>query len=151
MFANHSFFHHIVVKIIDMITKLPTWGAWKNKSKQYDGKNDWRKSSEFCYEGTVNEGTIIYFGSHENGKFKNRPIFISNEEYQKLLQEFKGKNEPIILGTSHDKPPKESVGYWLIQNVFDAKGTATASYVGPILLHEMYAIKGEDPATIEFL
>jgi hypothetical protein len=133
-----------------MRTKLPTWGAWKNKSKQTNNIDDWRRSSEFEYEGSVKEGTTIYYGDLTK-KPINKPILVSKEEYEKLFLAFKNMKEPIILGTSQSIPPEGSVGYWLVRNVSDANGTQIASYVGSILIHEKYAIKGEDPATIEFL
>jgi hypothetical protein len=133
-----------------MRTKLPTWGAWKNKSKQSINIEDWKKSSEFEYEGSVKEGTTLFYGNLKKSSI-NRPIFISKEEYEKLFQEFRKGKEPIIFGTSQSTPPEGSVGYWLQRNIADANGTQTASYVGSILIHEGYAIKGEDPATIEFL
>jgi hypothetical protein len=133
-----------------MRTKLPTWGAWKNKSKLLCNVDDWCRSSEFEYEGSIKEGTKIFYGNL-NKKPINRPIFVLKEEYEKLFQTFKDKKEPITLGTSQSVPPEGSVGYWLIQNISDARGTQTASYIGSILIHEGYAIKGENPATIEFL
>lgn len=101
---------------------LPTWGG----------------RSEFEYDGSIPEGTVIYYGSG----FK---ISISSEQYSQLLNHFRGKS--VNIGTSRDNPPKGSVGEWLQKNVAKA---ATASYVGAILIHESYATKLNDGPSIEF-
>lgn len=102
---------------------LPTWG---NKSK-------------FQYEGSVIDGTAIYYGTN------NYPIRISSEKYSQLLNHFRGKS--VNIGTPRVNPPKGSVGEWLQESV---TGTATASYVGAILIHEGYATKLEDGPIIDF-
>ena len=132
--------------------KLPTWNTWKPKPKETDEENDPCQGNgsckEFEYIGSVEEGTTIYYGKIRNGEHNYRTT-VKKDEYQKLLETFKNKG-PIKMGTSHDKPPEGSVGKWLIDNVEEAV-RAIASYVGSILIHEGYAIKGKDPATIEFL
>jgi len=132
--------------------KLPTWNTWKPKPKETDEENDQHQGNgslkEFEYVGSVVEGTTIYYGKIRNGE-RDYHTTVKKEEYQKLLETFKNKR-PIKMGTSHDKPPEGSVGKWLIDNVEKAD-RAIASYVGSILIHEGYAIKGKNPATIEFL
>ena len=93
--------------------KLPTWGG----------------RSSFSYVGSVETGTRITYGS---GFVTN----VSAVQYQKLLNHFKGKRVPC--GTSRTKPPRGSLGEWLMENVTK---TAAASYVGRILVWEGYAIK----------
>jgi len=122
-----------------MRRRLPTWGAWKNKSGHLVVCNDWCNVSEFEYEGSVQEGTKIFYG-------ESSIVTISKDKYLKIFQDFK-KNTPFKMGTSRTSPPNGSVGNWLKDNVTE---TAIASYVGSILIHEGYAIKGEDPSSIEF-
>lgn len=93
--------------------ELPTWG----------------ERSSFFYEGSVETGTRITYGS---GFVTN----ISAVQYQRLLNHFNGRRVPC--GTSRTEPPRGSLGEWLIENVTT---TATASYVGRILVYEGYAIK----------
>lgn len=98
----------------------------------------WAGRSEFKYDGSIESGTTIYYGSGFS-------IRISASQYSAILQNFKGKT--VNIGTSRDRAPLGSVGDWLQKNVTP---TATASYVGAILIEEGYAIKGCRPATIEF-
>jgi hypothetical protein len=99
----------------------------------------WAKKSEFKYDGSVANGTTIYYGTN------NHPIRITSEQYSQLLTHFTGKS--VNIGTSRVNPPKGSVGEWLQKNV---TGTATASYVGAILIHEGYATKLENGPIIDF-
>ena len=89
----------------------------------------WGGKSIFSYSGNVKIGTKISYGS-------NSGVVITKEDYDKLLFEFKGKEVPC--GTSRTKAPKGSLGTWLQTNVTK---TATASYVGAILVNESYASK----------
>ena len=102
--------------------KLPTWAG----------------RSEFEYEGSVATGTTIYYGSCSSTR-------VSVNQYSALLQHFKAQSPNI--GTSRDQAPMGSVGAWLQKNVTP---TAIASYVGAILIHEGYATKGYESATIKF-
>ena len=116
--------------------RLPTWGIWKTKN----APNSPRRS-DFEYEGSIEIGTTLYFGS-EN------VVRISKENYKKLLDRFKGKS--VIIGTPHEKDlPEDTVGGFL-QKIMKTQ-TNYASYVGPILIHEGFAIKGKDQTIIEFL
>jgi len=118
-----------------MRKKLPTWGVWKSKPPK-EGK----KKYEFEYVGSIETGTAIYFG-------KNEEIFISKEIYAKLLKNFKGQS--VTIGTPHESDlPEDTVGGFLQKNL----GTQTvySSYVGSILIHERYAVKGEDQTKIVF-
>lgn len=87
--------------------------------------------SYFEYEGSIESGTDIYFGQNSE-----KPINVSKEQYQKLIEHFGGQTVPI--GTSRDARPVGSVGEWLENNVVK---TAIASYVGAILIEEGFAIK----------
>ncbi len=89
----------------------------------------WAGRSSFSYSGNVKTGTKIQYGS-------GYTITLSKEDYEKLREKFKGKKVPC--GTSRDKPPAGSLGSWLQANV---NKTATASYVGAILVNEGYASK----------
>jgi hypothetical protein len=105
----------------DFLIKVATWGM----------------RSEFSYEGSVNEGTTIYFG-------KSNKIYISKQEYKNLLRHYKYKK--VNVGTSRTHPPVGSVGEWLSHNI---ARVALASYVGPILIREGYAQK--DKSFIQFI
>lgn len=92
----------------------------------------WSNSNTyFEYEGSVETGTKIYYGTN----FANKSL-VSKQQYQLLINEFKGKNVP--MGTSHSSPQSGSVGEWLTANV---KGPSIGSYVGAILVNEGYAKK----------
>ena len=89
----------------------------------------WARRSEFSYTGSVKDGTRITYGSGFSAT-------ISAAQYAKLLDHFRGRT--VDIGTSRTNPPRGSVGEWLQSNVTK---TATASYVGPILVAEGYAEK----------
>ena len=92
----------------------------------------WSNSNTyFEYEGSVETGTKIYYGTN----FANKSL-VSKQQYQLLINEFKGKNVP--MGTSHSSPQSGSIGEWLTANV---KGPSIGSYVGAILVDEGYAKK----------
>jgi hypothetical protein len=86
------------------------------------------RGEDFSYTGSVAQGTEIVFGKNKN---KAR---VSAEQYRDLIQHFKGKT--VEIGTSHDNPPRGSVGKWLQENV---SKTQLSSYVGPIMISEGYA------------
>jgi hypothetical protein len=88
----------------------------------------WGRRSLFKYSGSVQEGTIIYYG--ESFKYI---IEISKSQYSALINHFKGQT--VHAGTSRTDPPSGSVGKWLQENV---TRTAIASYVCPILIDENY-------------
>lgn len=89
----------------------------------------WGEKSSFSYCGNIKEGTKISFG---NGHV----IWINADQYKDLLNYFSGKT--VMIGTSRTSPSDGSVGQWLIENVTKS---ATASYIGAILVHEGYAEK----------
>jgi len=89
----------------------------------------WKERSTFSYEGSVQRGTKIIYGSGWTAS-------LSTDDYRQLLNYFKGKRVPC--GTSRTNPPNGSLGEWLMKNV---TRTAIASYVGAILVHEGYALK----------
>lgn len=87
----------------------------------------WKGRSQFTYEGSVEEGTAIYFG-------QGRMTRVSASQYAALLQYFRNR-DGISVGTSRN-PPANTLGVWLNANV-DRR--AIASYVAPILIWEGYA------------
>jgi len=89
----------------------------------------WDSRSNFSYEGSVEKGTVIYYGS-------NRKVKFAAEEYIKLIKHFKGRT--VAIGTSRTSPPKDSLGSWI--KAYTAK-PAIASYIGPILINEGFAKK----------
>jgi hypothetical protein len=86
----------------------------------------WAGRSEFSFEGTVSRGTEIHYG-------KSSRLNITANHYSALLNHFRGQT--VDIGTSRDKPQRNSLGEWLQVNITK---TATASYVGTILIHEGY-------------
>ena len=99
----------------------------------------WGERSDFKYEGSIENGTTIYYGDRSK-------VSVSSEQYSQLINEFEGKS--VNIGTSRDNAPRGSVGEWLQKNVTK---TAIASYVGAILVDEGYATKGNKREIIEFL
>lgn len=89
----------------------------------------WAAKSNFKYEGSVLEGTKVYFG-------KGSSIYVSSDMFKKLLDFFDGRE--VKIGTSRDNPPAGSLGEWLNENI---SKSAIASYVGAILVFEGYAHK----------
>lgn len=105
----------------------------------------WSARSNFEYSGTVEGGTVIDYGEHKAGCFSQRTP-VTAEHYQNLLRHFRGRI--VKVGTSRDKAPPDSLGYWLQDNVIRR---ALASYVAPILIEECYAERVEkDKASIRF-
>jgi len=86
------------------------------------------RGADFSYTGSVAQGTEITYGVKKN------KIKVTAEQYKDLISHFKGKT--VEIGTSHDDPPRGSVGEWLQKNV---NKTQISSYVGPILIIERYA------------
>lgn len=98
----------------------------------------WDNRSEFEYEGSVAEGTRLYYGTR-------RETYISKAEWQALLQHFKGRT--VKCGTARTTPPEGSVGEWLRDNV---QNRTLGSYVCALLIGEKYAVKGDARGEIEF-
>lgn len=98
----------------------------------------WDNRSEFEYDGSVSEGTSLYYGTEQES-------YISSGQYSALLQHFQGRT--VKCGTSRTNPPRDSVGEWLQKNVQDR---SLASYVCAILIAEGYATKGKVRWTISF-
>ena len=69
----------------------------------------WAAKSEFKYEGSVADGTTIYYGT------TGSKSYISSEQYSQLLNHFRSRSANI--GTSRTNPPNGSVGEWLQKNV----------------------------------
>ena len=99
--------------------------------------NTWDNRSSFQYNGSAQEGTLIFYR-------KWWKTNVSAGTYEKMLQHF-GKRI-VDCGTSRTAPQLGSLGEWLKENV---SKTATASYVGAILVSEGYAEK--NGSRIEFL
>ena len=89
----------------------------------------WGGKKLFSYEGSVKEGTAIYYG-------EGRKMEFQAEIYSTLLKKFCGKEVPI--GTSRTDPPKGSLGEWVRDYI---GGPAAMSYVGAILIAEGYATR----------
>ncbi len=97
--------------------------------------------SEFEFEGSVSEGTHIYYGNgHES--------YVTKAQYERLLSHFKGKT--VKIGTSRcnrrDVPPG-SLGGWINENI---QYRSLASYIVPILERERYIKHGLKKGMIIF-
>ena len=92
----------------------------------------WAGRSSFSYTGSVAEGTKIRFGR------TGQVICVSKDQYDALRKAF--LNQTVPIGTSRTSPPSGSLGEWLQNNVTQ---TAIASYVGPILISEGFAVKAD--------
>ena len=112
---------------VDLASRL--WSTWRKPLSTWAGR------SEFHYDGSVQTGTEIWYGS------KPHSTEMTREKYNRLLEHFQGRTIP--LGTSR-QPPADSVGAWIQERV--AK-RAIASYVGPILVHEGYAERVHSDST----
>jgi hypothetical protein len=103
----------------------------------------WANRSKFRYSGCVSSGTDIEYGI----EFR-RKASVSADEYRRLLEHFVKKGE-VPIGTGFANRPTNSVGQWLV----DHRGTkpVIASYVGPILIAEGYAKRGNQSDLIHFV
>jgi len=99
----------------------------------------WGGRSSFEYSGSVFTGTEIRYG-------KGSTISVTRDQYAGLLRHFGSRT--VSIGTSRTNPPPGSVGEWLQKHV---TRTAIASYVGPILVHEGYAVRGQKRDRIRFV
>lgn len=97
-----------------------------------------QKKKPFKYKGSVDTGITLYFGYQFD-----REKSIKKEQLVQLIREFSGQK--VLIGTSRNDAPEESLGHWLQTNV---SRTALASYVAPILIKEGYAYQ-EDISTME--
>src|SRR5258706_13575455 len=95
---------------------LPTWSARK----------------KFQYKGSVRKGTTIYCGTDFRYAYT-----MSADQYAGMLAKFSGQE--VNVGTSRTDPPNGSLGKWLTDKYGQYGMT---SYVGPILIHEGFAIHG---------
>ena len=94
--------------------------------------------SKFEFEGSVSEGTHIYYGNgHEST--------VTKDQYERLLSHFKGKT--VKIGTSRCNTPQGSLGEWINKNI---QYRSLASYIVPILEREGYVKHGWQKGTIIF-
>jgi hypothetical protein len=97
----------------------------------------WSGRSEFTYEGSIDTGVVINYGSE--GACQR----LSKAQLSALLKHFRGST--VNIGTSRDTAPTNSLGKWLQENVTP---TAIASYIGPMLIDQGWAKKGPGRARI---
>lgn len=112
----------------------------KKSSINYFGKELYTlaRKRPFHYIGTICEGLTIYFGT-------DREKRIEKEKFEQLLEEFKGRT--VLIGTSFDNPPTNSLGEWLLKNV---SKRALASYIAPILINEGFAMQSDEKMELVF-
>jgi hypothetical protein len=101
----------------------------------------WGGRSQFQYEGSVNQGTVIHCGK----KLPLRRYEFPKELYAGMLAEF--SSQEVSIGTSPVDPPPGSLGEWL-DKTYGWYGMT--SYIGPILLKEGKAERGAQPDRIRF-
>jgi hypothetical protein len=92
----------------------------------------WGGRSTFDYNGCIETGTEIFFGTNEHQT-------ITAQQWQLLRRQFIG--HVVEIGTSRDNPPTGSMGEWFYQNIHHQ---ALMSYVGVILVREYYAVREND-------
>jgi hypothetical protein len=93
----------------------------------------WAEHSRFRYDGSVSEGTIVFYGRNFV-----RSVKIAAGEYKKLLKEFNGREIPPGITRKEEQHSQKSLGKWLADNKISA---SLASYVAPILIHEGYCVR----------
>jgi hypothetical protein len=91
----------------------------------------WNGQSDFTYEGSIDKGVVIYYGSEGASQR------LSKAQLSALLERFKGST--VNIETSRDNAPTDSLGKWLQENV---SPTAIASCVGAMLIDQGWAKKG---------
>jgi hypothetical protein len=111
-----------------MVT-LPTWGG----------------RSQFQSDGSVTQGTSIIWKDRSQPAGWSKPSLVKAEVYRRLLANFSGQE--VTLGHCPDPPPG-SVEEWLKEQ-FDQWGLT--SYIGPILVREGYAERGDQSGRIRFV
>lgn len=89
----------------------------------------WGERSTFEYNGCVETGTEIFFGT-------NQQATVTAQQWQLLRSHFLG--QVVGIGTSRDNPPLGSMGEWSLQNIHNQ---ALMSYMGVILVREFYAVR----------
>jgi hypothetical protein len=101
----------------------------------------WAEHSRFRYDGSVSEGTKIFYGRNFA-----RSVVITAGEYKKMLEEFSGREIPPAITREEEKRGQESLGKWFADNKMRV---SIASYVAPVLIHEGYCVR--EGAKIRFL
>ena len=101
----------------------------------------WGSRSDFQYEGSVTEGTLIRYG-RDHGREQS----VSAAQFEALLAHFRG--QVAEMGTARADPDEDSLSNWLREQVMR---TTIASHVGAILVSEGYAERGPTASQIRFL
>ena len=101
----------------------------------------WSGRSDFQYEGSVTEGTLIRYG-RDHGREQS----VSAAQFEALLAHFRG--QVADMGTARADPDEDSLSNWLREQV---TRTTIASHVGAILVSEGYAERGPTASQIRFL
>ena len=93
----------------------------------------WSGESSFRYEGSVTTGITIRCGSEFSRRYS-----LCASQLREVLTLFAGREVPI--GTHRTAPPKGSIGEWILLHF---KRGGMMSYLGPILIEEGYAQRGD--------
>ena len=93
----------------------------------------WVKKRRFRYDGSVSQGTRIYYG-------KKGTYCVTSGQYTEMLRHFNGTEVPLGAIRNLEERPQESLGRWIADNVKTI--TTIVSYVAPILEHEGHCEHG---------
>ncbi|CAB3756625.1 hypothetical protein GQ57_01595 [Burkholderia sp. MSh2] len=94
------------------------------------------KKARFEYDGTLATGYRMVIGT---GSYTET---VTPETLEQIMAHFGRQPEPVVIGTSHDKPPAGSLGAWLIEN--RARRRQVVSYLAAILVEEGHVTMSGD-------
>jgi hypothetical protein len=94
------------------------------------------QKARFEYDGTLATGYRIVMGAGSHVET------VTQETMEQMMAHFGRQQEPIVIGTSRDKPPAGSLGAWLIEN--RARRRQVASYLAAILVEEGHVTMSGD-------
>ncbi len=103
----------------------------------------WGGRSDFRYEGSITQGTKIFYKDKSKATSWSTEV-VTAEQYQGLLSKFSGLE--VELG-HYPTPRTGSIEEWL-KVQYDQWGLT--SYIGPILVHEGYAVRVAAKTRIRF-
>lgn len=104
----------------------------RTSDSNYIELKTWGGRSNFKYKGNINTGIELIFGN-------NNRFFIRPEKISKLLEELKGKT--IQVGSAFKDPKKDTLEYWLQNNVTK---TSISTYLASVLVNEKIVQKNND-------
>ncbi|MFM0526430.1 hypothetical protein PQR11_15765 [Paraburkholderia strydomiana] len=94
------------------------------------------QKARFEYDGTLTTGYRIVMGAGSHVET------VTPGGIEQMMAHFGRQPEPVVIGTSRDKPPAGSLGAWLIEN--RARRRQVASYLAAILVEEGHVTMSGD-------